>query len=570
MGLSTTELIKEKLNIVDFLRGYLNVQPAGKNFKANCPFHREKTPSFMISPDRQSWHCFGCGVGGDIFAFLMKYENLEFGDALRILAEKAGVELRRLNPAEYKLTGLLYELNDKAKDFFKNSLRNSEPAKKYLVERKINKVTIDEFELGWAPNEPEALSMHLLSAGYSPDDLLRAGLAIKTERGLLLDRFRGRIMFPIHNHSGKVVGFTGRVLPQFESDKFGKYVNSPETPIFNKSKLLYGFWKSKNFIRESGSVFLVEGQMDMLMSWQAGINNSVATSGTALTEDHLRTLNRLTDRIVLNFDSDDAGSAAAERAIDLAEANDFSVKVVALKDFKDPAEAAASDPELLKKYINEAVPAPKFYFEKYLPETNADYRSRENLKPLRIVLGKLAKIASVVERNSWIKELSKITGLEGNVLFEEMDRVKPADVVSDKQENSTDDSAGGPRYNRRELISEKLLCVGAAAGNYAILDDCKAYLSSSHKKILDLLRSGEKKSSDSKLDETLGFILLGAENLDLGEVGILKSELKKEYSADRRKELVLAVKRAENVGDGARLVSALEELRNFQQTVFES
>lgn len=570
MGSSTTELIKEKLNIVDFLRGYLNVLPAGKNFKANCPFHREKTPSFMISPDRQSWHCFGCGIGGDIFAFLMKYENLEFGDALRVLAEKAGVELRRLNPAEYKLTGLLYELNDKAKDFFKSSLQKSEPAKKYLVERKINKVTIDEFELGWAPNEPEALSMHLLSAGYSPDDLLRAGLAIKTERGLLLDRFRGRIMFPIHNHSGKVVGFTGRVLPQFESDKFGKYVNSPETPIFNKSKLLYGFWKSKNFIRESGSVFLVEGQMDMLMSWQAGINNSVATSGTALTEDHLRTLNRLTDRIVLNFDSDDAGSAAAERAIDLAEANDFGVKVVALKDFKDPAEAAASNPELLKKYISEAVPAPKFYFEKYLPETNADYRSRENLKALRIVLGKLAKIASTVERNSWIKELSKITGLEGNVLFEEMDRVKPADIVSDKQENSTGDSVGEPRYNRRELISEKLLCVGAAAGNYAMLDDCKAYLSISHKKILDLLRSGEKKSSDPKLDETLGFILLGAENLDLEEVGLLKNELKKEYSADRRRELVLAVKRAENLGDGARLVSALEELRNFQQAVFES
>src|SRR3989304_3575706 len=201
---STTELIKEKLDIVEFIRGYLQVSAAGKNFKARCPFHNEKTPSFMISPERQSWHCFGCGAGGDIFGFLMKYENLEFGEALRILAEKAGVELKRLNPQEYKLTGLLYELNEKAKEYFKRALHNYEPAKKYLSDRRLQRETIDEFELGWAPNEFEGLSMHLLNAGYSPDDLLRAGLVIKSERGLLGDRFRGRIMFPIHNHSGRI------------------------------------------------------------------------------------------------------------------------------------------------------------------------------------------------------------------------------------------------------------------------------------------------------------------------------------------------------------------------------
>src|SRR3989344_615902 len=187
---SPVEEIKQKLDIVEFLRGYLTVQPAGKNFKANCPFHKEKTPSFMISPERQSWHCFGCGAGGDIFGFLMKYENLEFGEALRILAEKAGVELKRLNPQEYKLTGLLYELNEKAKEYFKRALQNSEPAKKYLASRHLNQETIDEFELGWVPNEFEGLSMHLLKAGYSPDDLSRAGLAVKSERGLLGDRFR--------------------------------------------------------------------------------------------------------------------------------------------------------------------------------------------------------------------------------------------------------------------------------------------------------------------------------------------------------------------------------------------
>lgn len=293
MPSSTTELIKEKLDIVQFLRGYLNLQPAGKNFKASCPFHKEKTPSFMVSPERQSWHCFGCGLGGDIFGFVMRYENLEFGEALRILAEKAGVELRRLDPAEHKYTGLLFELQNAAKEFYIKALTSTPVVKKYLVGRQLKPETIDEFELGWAPNEPEALSMHFLNRGYAPDDILRAGLAVKTERGLLLDRFRGRIMFPIHNHFGKVVGFTGRLLPQFENENVGKYVNSPETPIFNKSRLLYGFWKSKNSIHDAGSVFLVEGQMDFLASWQAGVKNAVATSGTALTADHLRVLRHL-------------------------------------------------------------------------------------------------------------------------------------------------------------------------------------------------------------------------------------------------------------------------------------
>src|SRR3989338_1967261 len=275
MACSTTELIKEKLDVVDFIRGYLNVKPGGKNFKACCPFHKEKTPSFMVSPERQSWHCFGCGAHGDVFGFLMQHENLEFGEALRVLAEKTGVELKRLNPAEYKFPGLLYEINSSATDFFKKSLQSFPRGKKYLEERGLTQNTIEEFDLGWAPPETEALSLHFLNSGYTPEDIIRAGLSIRTERGLLLDRFRGRIMFPIHNHMGKVVGFTGRILPEYDREGIGKYVNSPESPIFAKSKILYGFSKSKSFIKEANSAFLVEGQMDFLMSWQVGVKNAV-------------------------------------------------------------------------------------------------------------------------------------------------------------------------------------------------------------------------------------------------------------------------------------------------------
>lgn len=565
MPSSTTELIKGKLDVVDFIRGYLQIQPAGKNFKARCPFHNEKTPSFMISPDRQSWHCFGCGIGGDIFAFLMRYENLEFGEALRVLAEKTGVELKRLNPQEYKLTGLLYEINEKAKEFWKGALRNFAPAKKYLSDRRLRQETIDEFELGWASNEPEALSMRLLNLGYSPDDLLRAGLAVKTERGLLLDRFRGRIIFPIHNHLGRISGFTGRVLPQFESADFAKYVNSPETAIFNKSKLLYGFWKTKNEIRESNSVFLVEGQMDFLMSWQAGVKNVVATSGTALTVDHLRSLHRLTETIILSFDNDDAGAAAAERAIDLAEVNDFNVKIAVFGEYKDPAEAAEAGGEILREIASRAVPAQEFYFKKYLGEEKINWSSREALQKLRAVLLKIRNIASPVERGFWLKELSRRAGLEEKILFEEFEKLPASGVAANAADISRKEEHfnSGRSATRRELIGGRLLSAGAATRDYGFFGNCAAYLAKEHIDILNLLKSGENKSADPRLDELMSMIILGADRQSAGEVEELKNELKKEYFKEKRQELSLAVRRAEEAGDEAKLHRALEELNNL-------
>ena len=190
------------------------------------------------------------------------------------------------------------------------------------------KETTEEFEIGFAPAGSEALVLYLINAGFHPDDILRAGLSFKTERGLQFDRFRGRIMFPIHNHLGKTVGFTGRIMPQFDDGKMGKYVNSPETPIFAKSKLLYGFWKSKDFIRDSKSAFMVEGQMDFLMSWQAGVKNVIATSGTALTSDHLKTIRRLCDKLILSFDNDEAGWKAGQRGEGLAERNEINQKFI--------------------------------------------------------------------------------------------------------------------------------------------------------------------------------------------------------------------------------------------------
>ena len=576
MPSSTTELIKSKLDIVDFLRAYLTLTPAGKNFRALCPFHHEKTPSFMVSPERQSWHCFGCSLGGDIFGFVMRYENLEFGEALRMLAEKAGVELRRENPAEYRFSGLLYDLNDAAKLYFKKALAAAPVAKKYLVERGLKPETVETFELGWAPNEPEGLSMHLLNNGTSPQDLIQAGLAMKTERGLMLDRFRGRIMFPIHNHLGKVVGFTGRILPQLEKEiatriqavqgsaaqGVAKYVNSPETPIFQKSKLLYGFWKSKDAIREAKSAVLVEGQMDFLMSYQSGVRNVIASSGTALTADHLRAVHRMAEEIVLCFDNDLAGSDAAERAIDLAEANDFAVKVAVFKDFKDAAEAAQADPENVQKAIASAMPAPEFYFAKYLSGDPAEFTKRDGLRKLRSVLLKLRNIASPVERDFWMKDLAKRTGIAERTLSEEAG--KASDVQFAPRMIEKDEATAKREVTREARIVEELFAAALAKNNWKMLDECAPFLAPAQKEILRILKSGKTKSEDPSLDQTIDLIMLRASGeIADDEIAKLKYELAKEYYKERRRILGMAVKNAEAKGNESELKAALEELKNI-------
>ena len=560
MASSTTELIKEKLDVVEFLRGYMTLTAAGKNFKGLCPFHKEKTPSFMVSPERQTWHCFGCALGGDIFAFLMRYENLEFTDALKVLAEKTGVLLQRVNAADYHMTGLLYELNNAAKEFFRNELERSKEAGEYLKERGLTIETIQEFELGWALPQSEALSLHLLHSGYRPEDIIRAGLAFKTERGLQLDRFRGRVMFPIHNHIGKVVGFTGRVLPKYDDGKSGKYVNSPETPIFNKSRLLYGFWKSRNEIREAQKIFMVEGQMDFLMSYQAGVRYAVATSGTALTADHLRTLHRLADQLVISFDSDEAGITAGERAIDLAEANDMSVKVVSFAGAKDPAEAAESNPKNFREAVEAAKPAPEFYFDRYLPKGEFNSASRENITKLRIVLAKLKQMSSAVERSHWIKELSRRIYLEEKILLEELEKIGTQKTTRQNAETSVEVEEARP-LTRRELVSQKLVSI--ASEHPTLVEECLQFMTPQYQQVVALLKTGARTSADPHTDTLLNLALLRSTGESKKEAQTLKEELIKEYIKEKRQLLTREVKKAEAEKDEAKLEKWLKELQEL-------
>ena len=580
---SPVQEIKERLDIVDFIRSYIPLTPAGKNLKALCPFHREKTPSFMVSPERQMWHCFGsCGEGGDIFKFLMKYENLEFYEALKILAEKAGVELKKISPAEHKQFGILYDISQSAKDFFKKQLEQSTETLNYLKERGLKKETIEEFELGLAPNKFDDLSRYLTNSGYDIKDVERAGLIFKTERGSYVDRFRERIMFPLYNHFGKVVGFSGRVLPRLEAEKpeLGKYINTPETLIFNKSRILYGFHKTKKHILEQKSVVLVEGQMDFLMAYQDGVKNVIATSGTALTFDHLKTIRRLAEQLILCFDNDEAGFNAVERAIDLANANDFNVKILTLQDFKDPAEAAQKSPGALAGLIKETKPAMEFYFERYLKE-KVKLELPEFKKKIRIVLAKIKNLASAVERAQWLKELSQRTKIEEKTLAEEMEQLKTlnyAEKNAELRRNSPRQSASSLRESacsRRELICQRLISLAILDKDFQErINEHLDYFLEDYSLILKCLRE-EAKLEDERLNNLLNLIslrssfessILDPEKIEK-EFQELLHQLRIEYLKEKRQGLTGLIKEAEGTGDETKVASVLKEFNEVSKSI---
>jgi len=570
---SPTEQIKERLDIVSFLKEYLELKPAGKNWKALCPFHKETNPSFMVSPERQSWYCFGgCGEGGDIFSFLMKFENIEFYEALKVLAEKVGVELKQGEAAaDYRQLNLIYEVNEAAKEFFKGVLRaaGSEHALQYLIGRGLEKEIIDEFELGCGPSASDQLLRHLIKLGFAVRDIERAGLIFKTDRGTYWDRFRSRIMFPIYNSFGKVVGFTARILedrPQLLEDRPPKvsggeaavqppkYINSSESQIFNKSRLLYGLHKTKKAIRDQGSVLLVEGQMDFLMTYQDGVRNVVATSGTALTADHLRLLRRLADKLIVAFDVDEAGKLATERSLDLAAAHDFSVSVftppVGLG-LKDPADIVRTRPGVMVDLMKQAQPAMRFYFNRYLPVSGA-LEQGFNKKNLRLVLEKIKNIFSPVERAVWLKELAARVGVREEILAEELE-VLPATsyqpaALGGRQsvpENKPPEAGSrklAPPWRRLDLIAQRIVDLGGQLPAAVRLANS-----------VDLaLRASWENSQLSEREKA-------------SELESLGEQLKVEFLRDKQRELLQEIAQAEREGKEDLLVAALRQFDNVSK-----
>lgn len=569
----TIDLIKQKIDVKDFVGSYVALKPAGRNLKGLCPFHKEKSPSFMVNPERQIWHCFGCGKGGDIFKFLMQFENIEFIEALKVLADKAGVELRRVGTSDQKKYEVLYEINRIAKDYFRASMSEpaGAPALAYLKERGLTEKTITDFELGVALPGADALLRHLTKMGFAVADIERAGLVFKTERGTYYDRFRNRIMFPLHNHFGKVIGFTGRVMPGEENPEMGKYVNSPETPIFQKSKLLFGFWKTKNTIREANQAVLVEGQMDFLMAYQDGVQNLIATSGTALTDEHLALLRRTCENLVLSFDNDNAGKAAAERTIDLAQAHDFNTSVIIFDDptLKDPADIARAKPGHFAELIKKAIPAMEYYFYYYgINGKNEGANIAETKKAIRNVLQKIKPIQSAVEREHWIKLLSKRTGFSDIVIEAEMGNVKAASVIGKKVE----EPQGAVPFieqpaNRIERITRRLLSIALREKEVMTrVLSVKHLFPPSYQPVLEYFAqtvAGVNIDDSAFPPEIIGSINLihleSGFDPGVGEVEALLAQLGKDSVAYRRKELQEEIRRAEAEGDTDKLTKLLKE-----------
>lgn len=492
---SDVEEIKSRLNIVDVLSEYIRLEKAGTNFKARCPFHNEKSPSFMVSEDKQIWHCFGCGKGGDIFGFVMEMEGLEFREALILLAEKAGVPIRKFNAKEEGQKNRVLEILELSAKFYETQLWKSSAAPKilaYLKGRGIQEEIMKEFRLGFAPSGWRNLIHFLTGRGYSIEEIKRTGLLVEKKDAQIsndqipisnqipnplatpdlakpdkqttnykpqttnhYDRFRDRIMFPIADTGGKIVGFSARVAPGGDESQ-AKYVNTPETEVYHKSRVLFGLDKAKSEIKKAGYAFLVEGNLDVMAASQAGLKNVIAVSGTALTPDHLAIIKRYADDLRLCFDMDLAGEMATRKSLKLCFEKGINVKVVELPSGKDAADLAKNDPLALKNSVAKAKNAMEYLLGKSLARW--DKKQVDGKKKIaQDLLEMMAFLSSELEKGHWIKKLAEELETEESVLTDMLkkakirDRIKPTSdgdfaaenfSVQNKLENLTQDLLG--------------------------------------------------------------------------------------------------------------------------------
>lgn len=415
--MSQIDEIKQKLSIIDVVSQYVRLEKAGSQYRARCPFHNEKSPSFYVSPTRSGYHCFGCGEHGDIFSFVQKVESLEFKEALKMLADKAGVQLTYQKKEE---VSNIISILDFAKKHWQKNLELSINPKKYLHDRGLTDQTINIFEIGFAKKDWQDLYNALIKEKYTNEDILESGLIFKTDDGKYLDRFRGRIMFPIRNATGVTVGFTGRVLPEFDDGKSGKYVNTPETKLYHKSQILFNFDLAKKAISEKSEVILVEGQMDAIMSYQAGVKNVVAVSGTAFTEEHVKIISRLADLAILCFDADAAGEKASNRAAVMCAYGGLSVSRIFLNQ-KDPADLVHEDANLWIKASQTHRDIVEFYAN--------DIKRMEAVSKIKytkeIVVPFLKAVQSPIEKSFKIQNFAKLSGIEESAIKAEIDKFVP-------------------------------------------------------------------------------------------------------------------------------------------------
>jgi len=452
--------IKSKLDIVDVIKDYIPLKAAGVNFRANCPFHHEKSPSFIVSPEKQIWHCFGCGKGGDIFGFVMEMEGLSFIEALRAMASKAGVVLKREDPKISSERNRILDIMETAAAYYHNMfLENSgaEKIREYLSGRGLKDETIERWQIGYSPDSWDDLIIMLKGKGFRDNEIFSAGLSVKKEgTSRFYNRFRDRVMFPIKDVNGNTVAFSARVNPaKEETEKMGKYINSPQTVVYNKSKILFGLDKAKHEIKKKDLAIIVEGQMDCITAHQEGFSNTVASSGTALTNEQVVLLKRYSNNLALSFDKDKAGEMAADRGMREAMKKGMSVRVIELPSGKDPDECIKNDKAGWEKALLAAKPAMEYYFNKVLNSFDIGKEEGRN-SAVKAALPIIALMENKVEQGHWLKKLAQKIDSREEDLRSELIKIKPVEGENTDEEKAPEKEKIS---SREEMLSELFIAV---------------------------------------------------------------------------------------------------------------
>ncbi len=587
--------IKNKLDIVDVISGYIRLQKAGRNYKAPCPFHSEKSPSFMVSPERQLWKCFGCGKGGSIFDFIMEMEGVEFGDALKILAQRAGIELKKIDPKLKTERTRLYEICELANRFFIKQMEASRTGKemqKYLTDRGLKANTIKDWQIGYAPNQWRSLKEFLNKLGYPNEEISKTGLVIETEKNTshdkYYDRFRDRIIFPILDINGIVIGFTGRENPNNPDDRMGKYINIPNTLLYDKSRAIYGLNKAKLDIKKKNFCILVEGQTDVIMSHQAGFINTIASSGTALTDQHLGIIKRYTENLAMAFDTDLAGEIATKRSIDLALQFGFNTKVINLPDNQDPAGYIQKNASLWEKAIEKAQDLIEFYLNNALLRNNSE--TVEGKKEIsKSVLPMIKKISNKVEQAHWLQKTAQKLKVQESVLIEEMGKIRDNDLEERFLSPNKNLEVISPRDKTSELeeYTIGLLLMKNEDFNKYKKEPSYLFVNPNLEEIFKILKKSKgkkinlnnlKKKIPSYLTNHLDELIFKIEaemsltdefNIDK-EIKFCFIQLKKRYFHNKLNYLNLAIKEAEDKKDKSSIKKLTTEFNKLSKKMFVS
>ena len=499
--------IRDANDIVDLISEYIPLKKRGKNYVGLCPFHSEKDPSFTVTPEKQIFYCFGCGEGGNVISFLMKHEKLSFPETIKLLAKRANIPLPKegFDEKREKLLDKLYYANQVANEYFLKNLYRGVPGRKarqYLKKREFNSETQKLFSLGYAPLEWEGLIRYAQAKGIEAEVLNQAGLAVpRTESSGFYDRFRNRITFPIFNLSGKIVGFGGRVLDDKDEPK---YLNSPETPIYQKGKILYGLNFSKDEIRQRGSAILVEGYVDLISLYQAGIKNVVASSGTAFTQNQAKLLCRYAEKVFLFFDADSAGQSATFRSVDLLFSEGIDVFVVSLKEGEDPdsfvhkfgVEAVGQKIQKARSFID-------FKYES-LGQDFGELSIREQEKIIFDLTETAGKITDEIRRNLFIKKIAQTFKINEAPVFKLVGKKRPSAVS--RQRSAVGRAPGEASLSGEEKIERGLLRILMEDQKLLKLTagklDTNDFSTSEHKDIFQLIRGQKKITPANLLDKT--------------------------------------------------------------------